>query len=200
MGGPGGLDACARCAAPRARGTAPEAERPQPASDHGRGGTPGPIPNPEVKPPSADGTAGIARGRPGRRWPTGGVSSWRGPAPSAGPLSVFRVRPGAPLALGRSARSPAKHPSFSGCCRLSPPLGACACISGCGTGSSLLSGAAWPPSTFGAVVPMRTRRQWRMPCLADRAQGFPKPPFGNPARAVGSPSRSYIFWHDAWLG
>ena len=27
------------------------------AGGHGRGGTPGPVPNPEVKPPSADGTA-----------------------------------------------------------------------------------------------------------------------------------------------
>ena len=66
----------------------PEAERPQTASGHGRGGTPGPIPNPEVKPPSADCTAGQARGRPGRRWPTGGVFARRGPAPSAGPLLI----------------------------------------------------------------------------------------------------------------
>ena len=70
-------------------GPPPEAERPQTASGHGRGGTPGPIPNPEVKPPSADCTAGPARGRPGRRWPTGGVLARRGPAPSAGPLSVL---------------------------------------------------------------------------------------------------------------
>lgn len=32
-------------------------ECPSLVSDHGGGGTPGPIPNPEVKPPSADGTA-----------------------------------------------------------------------------------------------------------------------------------------------
>ena len=32
-------------------------ERPLVAGGHGGGGTPGPIPNPEVKPPSADGTA-----------------------------------------------------------------------------------------------------------------------------------------------
>ena len=72
----------------------PEAERPQTASGHGRGGTPGPIPNPEVKPPSADCTAGPARGRPGRRWPTGGVFARRGPAPSAGPFFRGPVEPG----------------------------------------------------------------------------------------------------------
>ena len=105
MGGPGG-SALARAVRPPGHGgTTPEAERPQTASGHGRGGTPGPIPNPEVKPPSADCTAGPARGRPGRRWPTGGVFARRGPAPSAGPLSVFsrgpssacpgRARPGA---------------------------------------------------------------------------------------------------------
>ena len=87
MGGPGG-SALARAVRPPGHGgTTPEAERPQTASGHGRGGTPGPIPNPEVKPPSADCTAGPARGRPGRRWPTGGVFARRGPAPSAGPLS-----------------------------------------------------------------------------------------------------------------
>ena len=42
-------------------------EYPLLVSDHGRGGTPGPIPNPEVKPPSADGTAEEVRGRAGRR-------------------------------------------------------------------------------------------------------------------------------------
>ena len=43
------------------------AECPSLVSDHGGGGTPGPIPNPEVKPPSADGTAESVRGRAGRR-------------------------------------------------------------------------------------------------------------------------------------
>ena len=43
------------------------AERRPPVSGHGGRGTPGPIPNPEAKPPSADGTAGEARGRAGRR-------------------------------------------------------------------------------------------------------------------------------------
>ena len=54
-----------RCAAPRARGSARThittswwAERRPPVSGHGGRGTPGPIPNPEAKPPSADGTAG----------------------------------------------------------------------------------------------------------------------------------------------
>ena len=48
-----------RCAAPRAPGEARplKTECPSLVSDHGGGGTPGPIPNPEVKPPSADGTA-----------------------------------------------------------------------------------------------------------------------------------------------
>ena len=35
-------------------------EYPLLVSDHGRGGTPGPIPNPEVKLPSADGTAAVS--------------------------------------------------------------------------------------------------------------------------------------------
>ena len=83
---PGGSELARAVRPPGHGGTTPEAERPQTASGHGRGGTPGPIPNPEVKPPSADCTAGQARGRPGRRWPTGGVFARRGPAPSAGPL------------------------------------------------------------------------------------------------------------------
>ena len=53
-----------RCAAPRApcgrhpRLTQPAPQRPPGAGGHGGRGTPGPIPNPEVKPASADGTAG----------------------------------------------------------------------------------------------------------------------------------------------
>ena len=64
-------------------------ECPVPASGHGRGGTPGPIPNPEVKPPSADGTAERVRGRAGRRWPAEGIRAREGgeriraPPPSA---------------------------------------------------------------------------------------------------------------------
>lgn len=42
-------------------------EYPLLVSDYGREGTPGPIPNPEVKLPSADGTAEEVRGRAGRR-------------------------------------------------------------------------------------------------------------------------------------
>ena len=53
-------------------------ECPVPASGHGRGGTPGPIPNPEVKPPSADGTAERVRGRAGRRWPAEGIRAREG--------------------------------------------------------------------------------------------------------------------------
>ena len=56
------------CAALRAREkTLVIQECPLLVSDHGRGGTPGPIPNPEVKLPSADGTAEEVRGRAGRR-------------------------------------------------------------------------------------------------------------------------------------
>ena len=77
-------------------GGTPEAERPQTASGHGRGGTPGPIPNPEVKPPSADCTAGRARGRPGRRWPTGGVFATGGaPRRARGPSPFFEWKCGA---------------------------------------------------------------------------------------------------------
>ena len=53
-----------RCAAPRAPCerhpalTQPAPQRPPGAGGHGGRGTPGPIPNPEVKPASADGTAG----------------------------------------------------------------------------------------------------------------------------------------------
>ena len=60
-------------------------ERPLLAGGHGRGGTPGPVPNPEVKPPSADGTAEEVRGRAGRRRPTRGVFplTQRGQGPRA---------------------------------------------------------------------------------------------------------------------
>lgn len=82
-------------------GGTPEAERPQTASGHGRGGTPGPIPNPEVKPPSADCTAGPARGRPGRRWPTGGVFATGGaPRRARGPS--FFVQAYLLICLGRT--------------------------------------------------------------------------------------------------
>ena len=52
-----------RCAAPRAperrpAPTQPAPQRPPGAGGHGGRGTPGPIPNPEVKPASAEGTAG----------------------------------------------------------------------------------------------------------------------------------------------
>ncbi len=39
------------------------------ASGHGGGDPPGPIPNPEVKPSIADGTAAQGRGRAGHCWP-----------------------------------------------------------------------------------------------------------------------------------
>ena len=71
-------------------GGTPEAERPQTASGHGRGGTPGPIPNPEVKPPSADGTAESVRGRAGRRRPPRGILPGGGPLRErGGGLLVF---------------------------------------------------------------------------------------------------------------
>lgn len=91
MGGPGGSTLARAVRPPGHGGTTPEAERPQTASGHGRGGTPGPIPNPEVKPPSADCTAGRARGRPGRRWPTGGVFATGGaPRRARGPSFLCR--------------------------------------------------------------------------------------------------------------
>ena len=70
-----------RCAAPRAPEGALEhcldqdapaaaGERPSRAGGFGGGGTPGPVPNPEVKPASAEGTAGAtpweARAPPAR--------------------------------------------------------------------------------------------------------------------------------------
>ena len=63
-------------------------ECPVPASGHGRGGTPGPIPNPEVKPPSADGTAERVRGRAGRRWPAEGIRAREGGERIRAPLSL----------------------------------------------------------------------------------------------------------------
>ena len=44
------------------------------AGGHGGGGTPGPIPNPEVKPPSADGTAGQPVGEQGAAGHEGALS------------------------------------------------------------------------------------------------------------------------------
>ena len=52
--------------------TQPAPQRPPGAGGHGGRGTPGPIPNPEVKPASAEGTAGATR------WET-----WAPPAPGA---------------------------------------------------------------------------------------------------------------------
>ena len=77
----------------------PRGERPLLAGGHGRGGTPGPVPNPEVKPPSADGTAEEVRGRAGRRRPTRGVFplTQRG----QGPRAPGR-RAGAFFVLGRA--------------------------------------------------------------------------------------------------
>ena len=68
-----------RCAALRARRQAGPSgrERPSLVGGHGRGGTPGPMPNPEVKPPSADGTAERVRGRAGRRRPARDVRGRR---------------------------------------------------------------------------------------------------------------------------
>ena len=92
------------------------------AGGHGRGGTPGPIPNPEVKPPSADGTAERVRGRAGRRRPPRGILP--GEAPSASAEGAFsriqaarvprrgaggRVRPPGPLS-GMGGRAPASAP------------------------------------------------------------------------------------------
>ena len=81
------------------RGTAPGA-----ASGHGGRDPPGPIPNPEVKPSIADGTAASGRGRAGRRWPHRGLFHalagpacagpfsfpGRGPARTRGPFSLLR--------------------------------------------------------------------------------------------------------------
>lgn len=101
-----------RCAAPRAPWSAtrpqqPAPQRPPGAGGHGGRGTPGPIPNPEVKPASAEGTAGAtlwetrAPPAPGARCAGLGavrrdMSTWergtRGgpPLSYAGPLSTYR--------------------------------------------------------------------------------------------------------------
>ena len=78
-----------RAVRPPGHGSAvPGIERPTLVGGHGRGGTPGPIPNPEVKPPSADGTAGQARGRAGRRRPATGIRQ-EGEVPGGLPLLAF---------------------------------------------------------------------------------------------------------------
>lgn len=84
----------------------PAPQRPPGAGGHGGRGTPGPIPNPEVKPASADGTAGAtlwetrAPPAPGARCAgkgRGGASEHLGegdprgsPLSYAGPLSIYR--------------------------------------------------------------------------------------------------------------
>ena len=60
-------------------------ECPSLVGGRGGGGTPGPMPNPEVKPPSADGTAASGRGRAGRLRPTTGIWPGQGPASRRGP-------------------------------------------------------------------------------------------------------------------
>ena len=63
------------------------------ASGHGGGGTPGPIPNPEVKPPSADGTAGQPVGEQGAAGHEGALSIHRtmpeGPGIRPGPFFLY---------------------------------------------------------------------------------------------------------------
>ena len=77
-----------------ARLTQPAPQRPPGAGGHGGRGTPGPIPNPEVKPASAEGTAGAtlwetrAPPAPGARCASSGrggatASTWKG-----GPFGV----------------------------------------------------------------------------------------------------------------
>ena len=141
MGGPGGSE-LARAVRPPGRGGAtPEAERPQTASGHGRGGTPGPIPNPEVKPPSADCTAGQARGRPGRRWPTGGVFATGGP----------RAERGAPFLCAGALLI---------CVGRTPPVG---------FGPFLLSGLSWLVSACSMGPQVNCRRSGCLSsCLRDR--------------------------------
>ena len=91
-----------RCAAPRAPWSAtrpqqPAPQRPPGAGGHGGRGTPGPIPNPEVKPASADGTAG--------------ATLWESRAPPApGARCAGRGRGGAEEAPGRGG--PEGAPSF----------------------------------------------------------------------------------------
>ena len=103
-----------RCAAPRARTGRTRRERPLLAGGHGRGGTPGPVPNPEVKPPSADGTAdesvgeqdaaaqqgAFSRGGPLEHAARGGLSRSRGRR-VPGPLRGRRYR--SPAMRGRHA-------------------------------------------------------------------------------------------------
>ena len=83
-------------------------ECPVPASGHGRGGTPGPIPNPEVKPPSADGTAERVRGRAGRRWPAEGIRAGEGGERIRAPLPLTVYAYAQP---GRRAPAPCGGPS-----------------------------------------------------------------------------------------
>lgn len=85
-------------------------ECPVPASGHGRGGTPGPIPNPEVKPPSADGTAERVRGRAGRRWPAEGIRAREGGERIRAPLPL-------PLYAQPGRRAPASCGGPSCICR-----------------------------------------------------------------------------------
>lgn len=92
-----------RCAAPRApwgatRPQQPAPQRPPGAGGHGGRGTPGPIPNPEVKPASADGTAGATL------WET------RAP-PAPGARCAGKGRGGAEEAPGRGG--PEGVPLFS---------------------------------------------------------------------------------------
>ena len=62
-----------RYVALRVRRETPGTPRLSLVGGHSRGGTPGSIPNPEVKPSRADGTVGLADGRAGRRRPAMGT-------------------------------------------------------------------------------------------------------------------------------
>lgn len=122
-------------------------ERRPPVSGHGGRGTPGPIPNPEAKPPSADGTAVSTVGEQGAadRWTAlslftglarGGAAGDPRGAPS------FRIWGlSAPFRVSGPARalrvpSPVPRPEFSGRCGLFFRLGLPVCFVGFGRGLS----------------------------------------------------------------
>ena len=91
----------------------PCCERPSRAGGFGGGGTPGPVPNPEVKPASAEGTAG-ATPRETRAPPAREARSQAGGLPASPRWASCAPR-------GRAALAAGAHPVPSRTRKLSPP-------------------------------------------------------------------------------
>ena len=153
-----------RCAAPRAPCerhpalTQPAPQRPPGAGGSGGRGTPGPIPNPEVKPASADGTAGAtlwesrAPPAPGARCAGSGRGGAREAPGRGGPERfLFRLKGFFPPAAKKKGRRHVPPRAAGGLLRSGASRPRCAAPDGAFRSAV----GAGPPSD---VAPLKRRR------------------------------------------